>query len=222
MLNSFLKEKLWLQLPIKVCKVNGRDVITDFNMKTISYSDVTFKLNDGTFWFYRKPENKILYIHVKSNHPSNIIKHVSKTIEKHLFNFSLMKKFSINRPTTTAWLPQKLKSNPVNTEIHNERNITWFNSPFSKTIFTKIANYFFNLLDNYFPKHHRFNKIFNRNNVKISYSGTKSMKRIAKNHNKNILRTKPSINTPTYNCRNKKTYLLNGQFQIDEVVYEGS
>ena len=189
--------------------------------------DVTLKLNDATFWSYRKPENKILYIHVKSNHPPNIIKHVSKTIKKHLFNVYLMKKFSINqrllwRPTTTAWLPQKLKSNPVNTEIHNKRNITWLNSPSSETVFTKIANYFFNLLDNYFPKNHRFNKIFNRNNVKISYSGTKSMKRIAKNHNKNILRTKPSINTPTYNCRNKKTYLLNGQFQIGEVVYEGS
>ena len=196
-------------------------------MKIINYLDVTFKLNDGTFWSYRKPENIILYIHVESNLHPNIIKHVSKTIENHLSNFPLMKKFSINqrllwRPTTTAWLPQKLKSNSVNTEIHNERNITWFNSPFSETIFTKIANYFFNLLDNYFPKNHRFNKIFNRNNVKISYSGTKSMKRIAKNHNKNILRTKPSINTPTYNWRNRKAYLLNGLFQVEKVVYEGS
>ena len=184
--------------------------------------DVTLKLNDATFWSYRKPENKILYIHVKSNHPPNIIKHVSKTIEKHLFNFSLMKKFSINqhllwRLTATAWLPQKLKSNPVNTEIHNKRNITWLNSPSSETVFTKIANYFFNLLDNYFPKNHRFNKIFNRNNVKISYSDTKSMKRIAKNYNKNILRTKPSINTPTYV---KKCYLyLNEKLGI--ALYEG-
>ena len=45
------------------------------------------------------------------------------------------------------------------------------------------------------------------------------MKAIVKNHNKDILEKKPSIDTLTCKCRNKEDYLLNGQCQIGEVVY---
>ena len=48
------------------------------------------------------------------------------------------------------------------------------------------------------------------------------MKTIIKNHNKNILGKKPSVDTSTYNCRNKEDCLLNGQCQIGEVVYEST
>ena len=48
------------------------------------------------------------------------------------------------------------------------------------------------------------------------------MKTIINNHNKNILGKKPSINRSTRNCRNKEAYLLNGQCQIGEVVYEST
>ena len=51
---------------------------------------------------------------------------------------------------------------------------------------------------------------------------TKNMKTIIKNHNKNILGKKPSVDTSTYNCRNKEDCLLNGQCQIGEVVYEST
>ena len=42
------------------------------------------------------------------------------------------------------------------------------------------------------------------------------------NHNKNILRKKPLINTSTCNCRNKEDCPLNGQCQIGEEVYSGT
>ena len=63
----------------------------------------------------------------------------------------------------------------------------WFNQPFSKTVSTKIGHYFLNLLDKLFPKNHKFHSIFNRNNVKVSYSCTRNMKSIIPNHNKTIL-----------------------------------
>ena len=47
------------------------------------------------------------------------------------------------------------------------------------------------------------------------------MKTITNNHNKNVLGKKPSINTSTWNCRNKEACPLNGQCQTREVVYEG-
>ena len=53
-------------------------------MKVVNYLDVTFNLNDGTYRPYQKPDNLIQYIHVKSNHPPNIIKQIPKTIEKRL------------------------------------------------------------------------------------------------------------------------------------------
>ena len=57
-------------------------------MKIVNYLDVTFNLNDGTYRPYQKPDNIIQYIHVKSNHPPNIIKQIPKTIEKRLSQLS--------------------------------------------------------------------------------------------------------------------------------------
>ena len=48
------------------------------------------------------------------------------------------------------------------------------------------------------------------------------MKTIINNHNQNVLGKKPSINTSTSNCRNKKACPLNGQCQIGEEVYVGT
>ena len=56
--------------------------------KVVNYLDVTFNLNDGTYRNYQKPDNIIQYIHVESNHPPNIIKQISKTIEKCLSQLS--------------------------------------------------------------------------------------------------------------------------------------
>ena len=39
---------------------------------------------------------------------------------------------------------------------------------------------------------------------------------------KNIPGMKPSIKISTCNCPNKEAYLLNGQCEIGEVVYEGT
>ena len=86
----------------------------------------------------------------------------------------------------------------------------------------KSANIFLNLLNKHFPRNHRLQKIFNRNSVKISYSCTKNMKTMIKNHNENILGKKPSIHTSTCNYRNKKDWPLNGQCQIGEIVYEST
>ena len=56
--------------------------------KVVNYLDVTFNLNDGTYRTYQKPDNIIQYIHVEPNHPPNIIKQISKTIEKCLSQLS--------------------------------------------------------------------------------------------------------------------------------------
>ena len=201
-------------------------------MKIANYLDVTFNLNNGTYGPYQKPDNIIQYIHVESNHPPNIIKQIPKTIEKCLSQLSSSEEI-LNESAPfyedklhQSGYQQKLKYNPANTEIYNKRNhkrnIIWFNPPFSRNVSTKIVKYFLNLLDKHFPQNHPLHKIFNRNNVTVSYSCTKSMKIILTNPNKNILGKKPSINKSNFNCRNKEACPLNGQCQIGEVVYEST
>ena len=54
---------------------------------------------------------------------------------------------------------------------------------------TNIGREFLNLVSKHFPKKHRYNKIFNKNTVKVSYSCTDNLQTIIKKHNRKILET---------------------------------
>ena len=156
---------------------------------------VMFWLVIGFVWFdwpYQKPDNILQYIHVESNHPPSIIKHIPQTIEARLSNNSANEEiFKIAAPDYENALKQsgynvQLKykpKNPNNPTASNNRKqkIIWFNPPFNKTVSTKVRHYFLNLIDKHFPQEHKFHQIFNRNNVKVSYSCTKNMKNIIYN-----------------------------------------
>ena len=47
-------------------------------------SIITFNLNTGTYKPYHKPNDETLYIHAKSNHPTNILKQLPISIETRL------------------------------------------------------------------------------------------------------------------------------------------
>ena len=64
----------------------GLEIIIKCNKKVVDYLDVTFNLQDGNYKPYRKPDNKITYINVQSNHPPSIIKQLPKRIEQQLSN----------------------------------------------------------------------------------------------------------------------------------------
>ena len=49
---------------------------------------MTFNLETGKFFPFRKPNNVPLYINIKSNHPWTIIKDLPKMINKRLFELS--------------------------------------------------------------------------------------------------------------------------------------
>ena len=58
----------------------------------------------------------------------------------------------------------------IPTRCHRGRNIIWFNPPFSSNVKTNVEKLFLNLLRKHFPRHHKYYKLFNENDVKISYS----------------------------------------------------
>ena len=75
----------------------------------------------------------------------------------------------------------------VPTRRHRGRNIIWFNPPFISNVKTNVGKLFLALLQKHFPRHHKYYKLFDKNNVKISYSCRPNMKSVIQNHNANLL-----------------------------------
>ena len=81
---------------------------------------------------------------------------------------------------------QQNTSTVTNDTKNRKRNITWPNPPFSLNVSTNIGKKFFTLLGKHFPKTHRLHKLFNPNNVKVSYSSLSNFKSVITGYNKNI------------------------------------
>ena len=96
-----------------------------------------------------------------------------------------------------------MDSNYNNNPRKRNRNIIWFNPPFSKNVATKIGRHFLNLLDKHFPQDHKFHKIFNRNNIKVSYSCMPNIKSAINSHSRKILHSPVTNQSRTCNCINK-------------------
>ena len=93
---------------------------------------------------------------------------------------------------------------PSKKRSRKNRNCLWFNPPYNHTVTTNIGKEFLTLLDKCFPPENPLRKIFNRNNVKISYSTTPNMAKIIAGKNGKIL-TPSEENEKICSCtKNKK------------------
>ena len=94
-------------------------------------------------------------------------------------------------------------------------------SPLTHIVKTNVAKYFLKLVDKHFPKNHNLHKIFNRNNLKVSYSCMKNVKSIIQGHNSQLLAKMDSTAPPTRecNCRNKTSCPLSGKCLSTAIVY---
>ena len=183
----------------KVFNENQLNIEILCNLKIVDYLDVTFNLNDGTYRPYHKPNDEITYIHSQSNHPPSIVKQLPLSIESRLREISSSKEIfeqsakDYQEALERSGFTHKLTYDEPRrrTKRTRKRNIIWFNPPFSKSVSTNIGKEFLKLLDKHFPPHNKFNKIFNRWTVKVSYSCLPSMKSQINQHNKKIL--KPTL-----------------------------
>ena len=99
------------------------------------------------------------------------------------------------------------KTSTNNTQCkQRKRNIMWFNPLLSKSVVTKIGKTFLRLIDKHFSPHDKLHKLklFNWNNVKISYSSMPNVKSIINKHNKTVLDPPTNTSERTCNCINKK------------------
>ena len=190
---------------------------------------MTFNLFENTYKPYKKPGDKILYIHRESNHPQKIKKEMSRIIEKRLSKNSKNKEiFDENKKEyqdalkrsgykeTLKYNPEKIedKSNEKSIEENKKkknrkRKIIWYNPPYNDSVKNNIGQRFLKIIDKHFGKKRadKFDKIFNRNTLKIGYSCTQNIGSIIKAHNKKILQKdkdqKTETTEKTCNCRNK-------------------
>ena len=74
-----------------------------------------------------------------------------------------------------------------------------------------IWRIFLYLLDKHFGRNHNYHKIFNRNNVKISYSCMNNIKNIISSHSRGITNFYNKINGKICNFRNKSNCSLDNK-----------
>ena len=90
------------------------------------------------------------------------------------------------------------------------------------------------LVDNYFPRHHKYYKLFNRNNIKLSYSCMPNMNNFIRKHDSKIMfpddivhvrlttvNPAPST-TKTCNCRRKTGCPMEGNCFSEFLIYKAS
>ena len=82
---------------------------------------------------------------------------------------------------------------------------------------------FLRLIKKHFPRIHALSTLFNRNNLKISYSCTRNMASIIKSHNAKITSaTATENNQSKCNCRNKQECPLDMMCLTKGIVYKAT
>ena len=73
---------------ISLFKDEGLSITIDTNLIETDFLDVSFNLDTGKYFPFKKPNNTPLYIHSKSNHPPSIIKQLPSMTNKRISSLS--------------------------------------------------------------------------------------------------------------------------------------
>ena len=181
-----------------------------------------------------KPNNTILYVNQKSNHPPAVLKNLPAAVNRRLCSISANEDVfrdaipPYQRALNESGYQYDLKFEPdANSgakKRNRGRNITWFNPPFSASVSTNIGAKFLRIIDTCFPPTHILHKIINRNTVKVSYRCMPNMKQtIAKHNSRTVNQSIVPVPPPGCNCQGgPATCPLNGACLTDELVYKAT
>ena len=179
-------------------------ITAEVNMNVVNF--LVVNLINAKHKPYRKPNDDPLYINRHSNHPPSITRQLPTAINKRIALLSSDEQtFKESTPIYQSALRHSnfdheftyTQDAPQRTRRNRQRNIIWFNPPFSKSVNTNIGRELLSLIDKHFPLQHKLHKIFNRNTLKVSYSCT--FKERYANH--------------TSSFRHKKRLKQNGTFE---------
>ena len=146
------------------------------------------------------------YVNKRSNHPPKVIENIPASINKRLTQLSSNKKMfdnatniyqdAITKSGYSFKLQYQSEQHYNQPKTRRKRNIIWYTPPYNKRVINNIGKTFLHLIDKEFTKDHPLHKLFNRNNVKISYSCMSNIKQTINMHNKSLLKPKPKILVP--------------------------
>ena len=191
---------------------NGLEITISTGLKSVDFLDVTFNLTTETYQPYTKPNNELLYVNKQSNHPPTVLSQIPNSVNERLNNISSNETVfndakgkyerALEQSGYNTHLSYKNDCQTQNqsTRKNRKRQIIWYNPPYSLSLKTNFGSKFLHLLNKHFPRQHKLHKIINKNNVKLSYSTTKNMKRIIQSHNNKILNKKEKSGEKTCSC----------------------
>ena len=238
----------------------GLKLTVEVNLKRVDFLDAILDLSSGTTSSYRKPNDTPRYINIHSSHPPSVIKQIPKMVSDRISSLSSNKEaydraIPVYKEALSAagHKTESVVFTAINRQAarskNRSRNIRWFNPPYNAAVETNITNLFHSIIDRAFPKDHPYlSKLFNKRNMKLSYSTTPNLKSIIASHNRHLLANhqpvpnrgnhalvqrppppppplgplpQPDQHPPgrTCNCRIKANCPLAGQCLIEGVVY---
>ena len=84
-----------------------------------------------------------------------------------------------------------------------QRNVTWFNPPYSQNVEVKVCKCFLQLIDQHFPISNQPHKMFNRSTLKLSYSCMSNIKKTS-----SLATTKPRLKKHQINQKKSTTTVI--------------
>jgi hypothetical protein len=219
-----------------ICKTfqeNGLKITIEVNKKVVNLLDVTLDLNSVQYKPYMKPNNKLQYVNIESNHPPAVLKNIPMGINKRLSEIcSNEEVFHRAKPP----YQKALNDNGYEYDLHyipsptqteskrsRKRNVIWYNPPFDQSVKTNIGKEFLTIITKCFPPTNKLHKIFNKNTVKLSYSCMPSVKSIIEGHNRRILNNKADLEEESKcNCPKNATCPLEGECLAKDIIYQAT
>ena len=115
-----------------------------------------------------------------------------------------------------TYIPSQSKSQT------RKRQIIRSNLLDSANMKTKIDKIFMRIVNKHFPRNHKYYKLFNRNNIKLSYSCMTSMNNFIRKHNSKIIKGQAPSNIKSFNRRRKKDCPMDGNCLSECLIYKAS
>ena len=109
-------------------------------------------------------------------------------------------------------------AHPKRRKKNRKRNIIWFNPPFCKGVETRVGRICLGLINKHFPRSYRYNKIFNKNTIKVNYSCLDKMETIIKQFDMKVMRPTP-VADPPCDCSNPANCPLQGKCNSPNASY---
>ena len=146
-----------------ICKVfrdNDLKITVEANTTKVNFLDVRLDLRSEKYYPYTKEGNIPFYVHKKSNHPPSILKNIPESINKRLSEISSDKECFDNAKNVYQEALNKsghhyyLSYTPSQTSRPRktrQRNILWFNPPYSRSVGNKRRKMLFFTYQQTFP-----------------------------------------------------------------------